>query len=545
MSDTEPSTVKSGNGRWNWFKYKLFYGGTFKGMITFTIVYLFVIVLFLSTFSQPIVDLFGAPLLPFEFSSSTEDLMAFSARVAMLYHAIAVPFLAICTYFVLEYCDVREKFKSRIKWPLFFGSMLTSICGILYSYFFPKGWILHGLYLLGLSLCFYAGILLLIAIFPTKSFPKNWNKQENKINIIFEQLALVTIAICILLTTVLGASIGAFFGNDDLTAFLAEYFLREPEVLPYPYDVAEIFVDGVKAHLHAMLAQIDVIILLVVFRYTMGNNPKGRLHLLAMIMAIPGTFILSLGSWLVTFKSVVPLITFGILEEWPFDMHYLIYVGSAIVVTVGVILALIGWSKLSKDTLGDAYKSAGWGTRIKALFKDPVKFTLYFLFIWVNFVMTFSGIFLALSLHDTSVLAKVLPFVSFRSGPLAVETTVARGHWHILATLSAVTLFLLFVDILRVEGKSRKVMGWLMLAGSILAFGFGMIYMYFPHLDQNWANNLTLYASVQEFWEVNAFWEPLLLDLGITLIALALVIFCFYELIQIIKGKRDVNVFPE
>ncbi len=543
MSNTGMSTVKSGNGRWNWFKYKLFYGGTFKGMITFTIVWEFVIVLFLSTFSQPIKIILGSPLLPFDFSMSTE--MDKAARIVMLYHSLAIPFIAICTYFVLEYCDVREKFKSRVKWPLFFGSLLASTTGMLFAYIFPKGWILHGLYLLGLSLCFYAGVMLLIGIFPTKSFPKNWTKQENKKNIILEQLALVTVTICVLLTVILGAAVGSFFGNDDLTALLAEYFLRDPEVLPYPYEVAEIFIDAIKAHLHAMLGLIDVIILLIVFRYTMGNNPKGRWHLLAMIMAIPGTFFLSLGSWLVTFKSVVPLVTFGILQEWPFDMHYLIYVGAAILVTVGLILAFMGWNKTSKEILGEPYKTARWGTRAKAVFQDPIKFSLYFLFIWVNFVMTFGGIFLALSLYDDSVLAERLPFVSFRSGPLEIETTVARGHWHILATLSAVILFLLFVDILRIEGKSRKSMGWLMFAGSILGFGLGMIYLYFPHLDQNWANNLTLYADVQEFWEVNAFWLPLLLDLGILLICLALVIFCFHQLIEIIKSRKDVHEFPE
>ncbi|MFX0210937.1 MAG: hypothetical protein ACFFDT_33470, partial [Candidatus Hodarchaeota archaeon] len=193
-------------------------------------------------------------------------------------------------------------------------------------------------------------------------------------------------------------------------------------------------------------------------------------------------------------------------------------------------------------------------SRAKAVFKDPVKFTLYFLFIWVNFVMTFSGIFLALSLDgppDPSILTRVTNLVAFREGPLAVETTVARGHWHVLATLSAITLLLLSIDIIDVQGVTRKILGWLLFAGSVIAFGFAVIYMYFPHFDQAWAESVTsidpigLYTDVQAYWGSIAPWLPLVLDLGIMLFVVALTIFCFHQLIEILKGRKDVKEFPE
>lgn len=533
------TTVEKEEGIIPWLKYKIHYGLTYKGLITFTIVWEFCIILFLSTFSQPIKLILGNPLLPITLDA---DPVEKAGRLIMVYHAIAVPFIAVCTYFVLEFMDVREKFKSRVKWPLFIGSILASASAILFAYVFPEGWILHGLYLVGLSLCFYAGVMLLIGVFPTKSFPPR--DPENSRNVIVGQFALTLVAICVLISVVLGAAVGAFFSQEGLTVMLAEYFLRHDM---YPYEVAELFIDAIKAHLHVMLALIDVIILLVVYRYTVTDQ-KGKWYLISMILAIPGMLILSLGAWFVTLNSVI---------EFPFDMHYLIYVGAAILVTVGVILAFTGWNKVSKEFLGDSYESASWFTRIKAVFKDPVKFALYFQFIWVNIVMTFGGIFLALSLRGptdpegASPFTKVLGFISFRDGPLAVETTVARGHWHILATLSAIILLLLLIDMLDIQGMARKSMGWLCFAGSVIAFGLGLIYLYFPHLDQDWAKSLTLndpiglYTDVQDFWSSTAPWLPLVLDLGIMLFVVAIIIFCFHQLIEIVKGRKDVKDFPE
>ena len=53
--DIEKSEEGSLRQIWQWFLYKFNYGlGTNKGLITFTIIWEFVIVLFLSTFTEPI-----------------------------------------------------------------------------------------------------------------------------------------------------------------------------------------------------------------------------------------------------------------------------------------------------------------------------------------------------------------------------------------------------------------------------------------------------------------------------------------------------------
>ncbi|MHA2344971.1 MAG: hypothetical protein ACXADW_24255 [Candidatus Hodarchaeales archaeon] len=521
------STSESTGSKIDWLRRKINYGATLKGMITFTIVFELVIVLFLSTFSQPIEQILGTTLLPMNLTPEGK-----AARLVMLYHALTIPFLAICTYVVLLVMDVREKFKSRVKWPLFIGSILSSLMGVSYAYVFEDAWIVHGLMLVGMSLCFYAGILLLLGIFPTKSFPER--NSENSRNVLVAQIALTVTAICVLISVILGASVGAFFGTPDLTAMLAEYFLREP----YPdLTIAHLFINAIKGHLHIMLLLIDVIILLVVYRYTVPDQ-KGRWYLLSMALIIPGALVASMGSWFVTFKDI---------EAWTnitggFDMHYLIYFGAAILLLVGLILTITGWGKTSKAVLGNDYASASWVTRAKAVFKRPVPFAMYFQFTWVNFVMTFGGIFLALSLRPDSVLAeKVLKNIpSFREGPLAVETTVARGHWHILGVL-----LLFMVQLLDIKGKSRTYIGWSSFIGSILAFGLGVIYLYFPHLDTSWISDGNPYATVVEFWKATAGWLPWVMDIGIVFVSVGIILFCIHQFLEIWKGRKDVESWPE
>ena len=61
---------------------------------------------------------------------------------------------------------------------------------------------------------------------------------------------------------------------------------------------------------------------------------------------------------------------------------------------------------------------------------------------------------------------------------LEVERAIAVGHWHVLATLSAVIALFLVVDRLGVRGFLRQFVGWGVLAGSTLAFVFVQFYMF-------------------------------------------------------------------
>ena len=52
------------------------------------------------------------------------------------------------------------------------------------------------------------------------------------------------------------------------------------------------------------------------------------------------------------------------------------------------------------------------------------------------------------------------------------------GHWHVLATLSAIIILFLAMDYFEIKkGKLRDSMAWLLTIGSIIAFAFATLYM--------------------------------------------------------------------
>ncbi|MHA1928349.1 MAG: hypothetical protein ACTSV2_07195 [Candidatus Thorarchaeota archaeon] len=450
--------------------------GSYKGLITATIVYEFCLIAFLGSFSEPVVQMFGAPLIPIILDPATRI-----SRIIMLYHSLAITFLAAVVFFVLDIMDVRTKYETMIKWTMLPGFLLTSLAGMTFAYLLPQNWVAHSLFIFGQSIVFISGVLLAIAVFPTKSFleERGQNHWGGKI----AQWSLFLTAVCLLVSATIGAVAGSYFGNG-FESFLAEDLLR------FEHDLFDRMIIG---HLHIMLALIDAAVLLLVFRYA-NREQSGRWYLVAMILTIPGTLIMSAGAWLV-------------LTGWE-SAHTLITIGSSFSLSAALILVLSGWKKTAMDALGEAYSSSPWLQRIVSVLKDPVLFGLYFLFIWVNVVVTFPGITLAINLDE------------FRAGPWEIERTIAAGHWHVLATLTAMMVFLLTLDHMKVKGIARQIIGWITVAGSVVAFLFAIYYM-FPHFG------------------VDPAFAFFVTDLGIILLFAGLAIFCVHQLVELILGKKE------
>jgi hypothetical protein len=104
---------------------------------------------------------------------------------------------------------------------------------------------------------------------------------------------------------------------------------------------------------------------------------------------------------------------------------------------------------------------------LRALFRDPIRFGIFFELIFVNLVVTVPGVYVAFHLETYRLPAY-----------LAVERTILVGHWHVLATLSAVVVLFLIADRLGTRGWVRQVVGWGLLVGSTLAFVFVNVYMF-------------------------------------------------------------------
>ena len=152
--------------------------------------------------------------------------------------------------------------------------MLTGVGGLGFAYL-GGGWIAHGLFLVGLSLVFYAGTVLCVGLFP-------WRHTSGGFSL--EQLAFWLMALYTLISAAIGGATGAYFGNG-FAAFLAEDVIREA------HDLGQ---RAIIAHLHIMLTLIDVALLLIVARMF---DLRGWAHRLAMPLIIAGATVTSFATW--------------------------------------------------------------------------------------------------------------------------------------------------------------------------------------------------------------------------------------------------------
>ncbi len=399
------------------------------------------IIAFLSTFSAPLRSLLGMP--PADLPSALRV-----GRIVMVYHSLAVPFVAAVAFLILDLVPVPAELGRSVRRIIIPGYMITSIGGLGFAYC-ARSWLLHGVFLLGLSLTFYAGVLLAAGLWPGReraSSPEyaRWG------SIPLEQLAFFVTAVALLISAVIGAGAGAFFGNG-FRAVLAEDIVREAHTLGER---------AVIAHLHIMLALIDVaIFLLIVRRFDL----RGRLHRVAMPLTIAGTAVLSAGAWSVML--------------WEDAAHTIIYIGSTLVLFAALLMTIAGIAALIERQV----RARGWsrpsaGQKLRAVLADPLHFGPFFQMIWLQLVVVFPGIYTAVKLDEI-----------YRAWPFDAERRILVGHWHILATLSATILLLLVADRLRLSGRLRQWVGWGTIIGSDLAFAAGAVYEYLPPAaDRAW-----------------------------------------------------------
>lgn len=374
-------------------------------------------------------------------------------RIVMLYHALAVPFVAALVYLILDWLPFDERVPRLVRPAITAGYMLTSIGGLGFGYF-GAGWIAHGLFLVGLSLTFYAGVVLCAGLWP-------WQRAVSADERL-ERAAFWIVVLYTLISAAIGGAAGAYFGNG-FTAFLAEDVVRQE------HDLGQL---AIIAHLHIMLTLIDVALLLLVARVF---RLRGRAARVAFALTIVGTTILSFATWgVMLFERIA---------------HKIINVGAAFLLPGALIVAVAGLVQMARQ------RPAGQGL-LRSLLDDPVRFGMLFELVFVNAVVTVPGVYVAFNLE------------TYRQPAfLEVERTILVGHWHVLATLSAVVALLLVMDRLGTRGWLRQIAGWGVLIGSSLAFVAVQFYMF------------------RQPGQPFAAWVVPLLDVGVALFLLALAAF--------------------
>ena len=411
-------------------------------------------------------------------------------RIILLYHTIAVSVVAIEVYFITNIMPMKRHEQVTINATMTAGYLLTLIFGMWFGYF-GHNFVYHGIYILGLSLSFFAGILLAAALWPWKKdyrLPEDSPQSKTKTGIDLERTAFFVMAVATLVSSTFGAVTGSYWGNGHET-FLAEDLIRSPE--------KSLLQKSIIGHLHIMLTLIAVAITLIVGRWM---KFKGIFHKIAMPLMIAGTIITTTGA-----LSVVWL-------EWA---HTTIYFGSTFILLAALMYVIYSWDKLIRDGTADIEKPTAW-QKIKALLRDPLKFGSGWQMVFMNFTVSGIGIFMAVKLDEI-----------FRVWPHREERIILTGHWHILSGLIATIILFYFADLSGLKGKARKWFGWLVILGSNIAFGsvtvFSMKRLFVEQVSQQNVVN----------------WTMLLADIGLAGVLVVLALFLLWRLYDLfLKNGR-------
>lgn len=450
----------------NWIKKRLiFLFSSTKGLVLTAIAVISLITALFGMLSGPMAD-WGikeviVKVLKMNLVESERE-----GRLVILYHSIAMIVVAIETYMIVDLLKVKENLRLMINSTITVGYWMVALGGLPFAYW-GHSWPLHGLYIAGLALIFFAGCILLIALWP-------W-REENKVTDLeyahtrrgysLERIAFFAMSAVTLISALFGAIPGSNYGNGFET-FLAENVVREP--VKTALDLAVI------GHLHIMLALIAIACALIVSRWM---DFKGLLHKLAMPLMIVGSVILASGTWL-----VVPFETAA---------HIVIYGGSTLAMLGALFMVIFSWRKLIRTGLAEkGIVKGNFLQGLKALLRDPLKFGATWQMVFMNFCVSGIGIFVAVKLDEI-----------FRVWQFTDERSILTGHWHVLATLTATILLMVYADFAGLKGKPRLWFGWLLIIFSDLAFGAVTIYemrrlIVAEAVQQPLVNTTTLFGDI-------------------------------------------------
>jgi hypothetical protein len=355
-------------------------------------------------------------------------------RIIILYHSIAMAVVAIETYMITGLLKMREFYRMTTRVLITVGYLFAMIFGMGFAYW-GHNWAFHGLYIAGLTLIFFAGVLLTIALWP-------WNLEyyqpdnayaRTKKGVDLERAAFFASALTTVISALFGAIPGSYFGNG-FEVFLAENIIRYPEKTAMQYSII--------GHLHIMLALIAIMITLIIGRWL---NFKGILHKIAMPLIILGTIVLNIGVW-------------GVVTPLEPIAHMIIYVGATPAMLGALMLVIFGWDKFIREGVAGIQKP-NFIQKLAALGRDPLKFGPLWQMVFMNFTVSGVGILMAVKLDDI-----------FRVWPAREERIELTGHWHVLSAIIATIILLYYGDMIGLRGKVRRLYGWAIIILSDLAF---------------------------------------------------------------------------
>lgn len=410
-------------------------------------------------------------------------------RIIILYHSIAMAIIAIETYMITGLLKMKEFLRMAVRVLITVGYIMTMLFGMGFAYF-GHNWAFHGLYITGLSLIFFAGVLLCIALYPWQSeyYVSDKDYAHTQMGVDLERMAFFATAVTTVLSSLFGAIPGAYYGNGFET-FLAENIIRYPEKTVMEYSII--------GHLHIMLALIAVMLTLIIGRWL---NFKGVWHKVAMPLMILGTIVLNLGVW-------------GVVTPLEPVAHMIIYVGATPSMLAALFLLIWSWSKFAKEGTAHIAKPT-FLQKLGAIVSDPLKFGPTWQMLFMNFTTSGIGIFMAIKLDEI-----------FRVWPAREERIELTGHWHALSAIIATIILMYYGDMLGLKGKVRQLYGWGIIFLSDIALGavtvFEMKRLFISEAEQQPLVNGLMYA----------------IDFGLGMLLVLLAIVMIWRLTDLFKPK--------
>ena len=133
-------------------------------------------------------------------------------RIIMLYHTIAMTILAIEVYFITGMVPMKKHEQTMINATITIGYLTAIIFGLIFGYF-GHNFVYHGLFLVGQSLVFFAGLLLGAALWPWKKeylLPKDSPYAHTRKGVDLERVAFFVTVVAALVSASFGAVTGSY-----------------------------------------------------------------------------------------------------------------------------------------------------------------------------------------------------------------------------------------------------------------------------------------------------------------------------------------------
>ncbi|OQY33567.1 MAG: hypothetical protein B6I38_03470 [Anaerolineaceae bacterium 4572_5.1] len=409
-------------------------------------------------------------------------------RLIMLYHTLAMAVIAIEVYFITEIVPMKRREQVSINAVITIGYLLAMIFGLGFAYF-GHNFAFHGLFLVGQTLIFFAGLMLLAALWPWQEkylLPEGSPYSRSKKGVDLERVAFFAMAAMTLTSSIWGATTGSFWGNGHET-FLGEDIIRHPDHTALQ--------KAIIGHLHIMVSLVASAITLIVGKWL---DFKGKLHQWGIPMGIFGIIVLTAGALAIV---------------WIPWAHTIIYFGAVFIMMEALFFVIYSWDMLIR-TGTEGIEKPSFIQKMAALFRDPLKFGVGWQMVFMNFTVSGVGIFLAVRLDKV-----------FRVWPHREERITLTGHWHVLAALIATIIIMYYVDLSGIKGKMRNWFGWLLIISSDVAFGAATIFS-MKRLFVDAAHQQTIVNNTM-----------LAIDFGLGIVLVIFALFMIWRLYDLFQDK--------